>query len=626
MLIVGLNLGFNSSAAVYDTDKQQFIGMLQTESITGNKNTKELPAICVFHILKHLTSSKDNPIELHVAYSLYEPLTCEYLRKHSSMYNLSDEDISFDSADPESLLANIVSKVCENYGLYVFIKDTRYIEHNAAHAYSAYAVYGKPKSYHAMLIVDGLGGATSVRLGTMDENNKYTCLVHLPLVSSPALVYQFVTEALDLKPHQHEGIVTSIATMVHHSDKAQRRAVTYYEAFTCNLYGNAARAFRCHEVVPSVSACLLPYLNNDEHAQAEHSSLSCFDKFLRLRKLVIDFCKDRLPSDYTPSDILSYDAAVALCIMAQKYVEDFVYTLLTTQGIATDKPIFCAGELFANVAINRLVGNLCSAVYVSPCTGDEGTALGAAWVYAECYGYELPEYMDSYAVLHNSGIAPSATYTLYDKLIHFQAQRPLVSIKHLSEHWQLSDCLFYIAGMLASGEVVHLICEPSEFGPRALMARSTVFAPTQDNIDRVTKALQRSEYMPLTPVMLLEDAHKVFFNYERYIQSARFMTVALPVRSWVKQSDDYKLACHDDGTMCVQLLQHNDNLIAEHILLGYKRATNKLMLINTSFSMHDNPIACTVEQTLDTWEASGFLGKLVIVNDLANVFMLEYKV
>lgn len=553
MIILGISLGFNSSASLWRDNK--CLASLSQERITGVRNTKEVP---VYAAKKCFEIAGVEDQDIVVALSHYEGLSFKYLEKNFPDCLSESECPKLAASEPW-----LISMIEKATGKTVIGMER--IEHHTAHAYSAYAVYGVSHKRHTTLTMDGFGDGYSARLCICDKD-KTEIKAELPLIKSPALYYQFVTGALGFKEHQHEGKITGLATG-NYIDSDDSHISDAYDFFM-DLWINGTN---------------LKPLDETEKAMVAESTIIDFDKFLQLKKTIYAFVKNRLHDDYSADKILSHPEAIAIAVAVQRFAEEIVYTFLSeNRGEITDE-LYLAGGMFANVAINRMFGSEYKHVYISPAMGDEGTAMGAAACLADINFGLTSKFHPEYII---DGGLPIETY----------------SIKNIAVVNDLIGC---------DDNIVHLCTGRSEFGPRALMHRSSLFPATlKRETDKLNHAMHRSEFMPYAPVCRAEDVNKLFVNWKPFEKSLHFMTVALVTTTGVMCK--YPAGVHKDGTCRVQVV-HKDvpcEKQAWDILDLYRKKSGNDIMINTSFNMHNEPTCCTKEQCNSAWERSGGLGKL----------------
>jgi carbamoyltransferase len=131
-----------------------------------------------------------------------------------------------------------------------------------------------------------------------------------------------------------------------------------------------------------------------------------------------------------------------------------------------------------------------------------------------------------------------------------------------------------------------------EFGPRALGNRSVVARPTDAGINTsLNERLERTEFMPFAPSVLAERADEVFIGVGKAAHAAEFMTVTFDVRDGWKSR--IPAVVHVDGTARPQLVRADRNPLYHALIERYGELSGIPLVLNTSFNVHEEPIACT---------------------------------
>ena len=140
-----------------------------------------------------------------------------------------------------------------------------------------------------------------------------------------------------------------------------------------------------------------------------------------------------------------------------------------------------------------------------------------------------------------------------------------------------------------------------EYGPRALGNRSILASATDGTInDRLNKRLHRTEFMPFAPSVLDSAAGAIFENYGKSRYSAKFMTITYDVASeWVSR---VPAVVHLDGTARPQVVSESQNPLYHRTLQEYEKRTGLPLFINTSFNAHAEPIVCTPQDAISSFQ------------------------
>jgi carbamoyltransferase len=151
-----------------------------------------------------------------------------------------------------------------------------------------------------------------------------------------------------------------------------------------------------------------------------------------------------------------------------------------------------------------------------------------------------------------------------------------------------------------------------EYGPRALGHRSILYQTTDPSInDWLNANLKRTEFMPFAPATLQEYADECFDGLDGARDSARYMTITFNCTKKMRAQSPGVV--HVDGTARPQVLDPDTAPDFYKITVAYHKLTGIPSLINTSFNMHGEPIVCTPEDALRSFN-QGNLDYLAIGN------------
>jgi carbamoyltransferase len=169
-----------------------------------------------------------------------------------------------------------------------------------------------------------------------------------------------------------------------------------------------------------------------------------------------------------------------------------------------------------------------------------------------------------------------------------------------------------VAKLLAEGHVVARFTGRMEYGPRALGHRSILYQTTDPSInDWLNAHLLRTEFMPFAPATLIEYADECYQGLDGARDSARFMTITFNCTEKMKAQSPGVV--HVDGTARPQILDPHSAPDFYKILTAYYQRTGIPSLINTSFNMHGEPIVCSPDDALRSFN-QGKLAYLAIGN------------
>ena len=568
---LGFSLGFNASAAVID--EHGVLAAVSQERLNGQKNTKELPIDAMIECCK-IANVKDL---IGIAYGHYQVLTWEEIEKYcpAKYYGYMNEVADREDLNAEEKLFLMLLNIFGKYDIHICSARLVRVEHHEAHKFAAFPIYGREDN-RVVITSDGFGDGYSSSI----ELNGVT-LSKLNLVNSVALIYQFVTGALGFKMHQHEGKITGLAAY---------GEPIYLEEFRCLLY-----TYNWH-----IDVDRLDELEEDELKQVESSTIIDFDLFLRLKKTVF-----RLVNELVYAGAKREDIAATVQELAEKLIIRQIEVNLSSARKEAEKCVcYLSGGLFANVKINQRIKELdmFKEVVVVPPMGDEGTAIGsAAHMMANTHGIDIDWLNGRIEKNYDNVICGSSIECLSKSDIDKLTKEGYCVQEYLNE----DEMIDKITDLLADKKIVCFCRGKMEFGPRALCHRSILYDCTErETNDWLNKQLGRTEFMPFAPVCIDKFANDLFHNIDVDVdRTAKFMTMTFDGKKEFREN--YKAACHIDGTARPQIVTKNDGDIFVYKLLEmYYNKTNKKALINTSFNLHNYPIIKGKKVAIESWKKS----------------------
>ncbi|MEV0680187.1 carbamoyltransferase C-terminal domain-containing protein [Actinosynnema sp. NPDC050436] len=448
-----------------------------------------------------------------------------------------------------------------------------HFDHHAMHAYTGFVLSGHEEAF----VLTGDYGAYTcpvtmglfhVTRGRVERLAEASFSDREPL----AAFYTDVTVLLGFAPCKHEGKVTGLAAHGR-PDPACDRAL-----------------WELHRRIRSAEHRLYDWVG---FLDAE------VPPFYEVNRYLAERYRAELPFS---------DADIARA--AQDALEDRLRQIGTWISAAhgTDLPLVLSGGLFANVRANQEMARLgFPSVFVAPPMGDDGLSVGAAVAARDAVdeaegrrprraGAGAPAAMalgpgtgEVSAVLDGAGLVYA---------------RPADPVREL-------------VGRLAAGQIVAVVRDRQEFGPRALGRRSILCAADDAGVnDRLNGMLRRTEFMPFAPVLRAERADDVLdlggLSDVRGCLDA--MTVCVAVRDWVR--DAAPAVVHVDGTARPQVVTADSDPFLHRLLSEYEERTGIPVLVNTSFNIHDEPLVSDAEDAVAAFLSAGldvlFLGGALV--------------
>ena len=256
-----------------------------------------------------------------------------------------------------------------------------------------------------------------------------------------------------------------------------------------------------------------------------------------------------------------------------------------------------SGGVALNGLMNNKIANLkiFDDIFVYPASGDDGTSVGAA------------QYIVS-QINQNSNNKKINTCFLGFENSKDEINLYVKNINNKNINIIQPDSIFkYLAKKIFENKVVAVFNGKSEFGPRALGARSIIANPTDPKIKEILneKVKLREPFRPFAPICLEEEIKNYFdLNVE-----SNFM---LFICDTLK--DKKKLipgVVHEDGTARVQSV-NEENYFFYNLLLEFKKISNIPILINTSFNVGGEAIVNDID---DAFKSFNFMDIDYLVAD-----------
>lgn len=241
-------------------------------------------------------------------------------------------------------------------------------------------------------------------------------------------------------------------------------------------------------------------------------------------------------------------------------------------------------------------------IWIQPAAGDAGGALGAAlWMWHHELGNPR---------VVTKPDAMSGAFLGYEIADNSRDDDDV--LEKLGAVWDKLDetaLKARIADSIADGKIVAVARGKSEFGPRALGARSIL-------ADARSKTMQshlnlkvkfRESFRPFAPMVIAEDAEK-YFDIK---QESPYMLLCYPVAAGrrleapddgsfgiekLKQvRSDIPAVTHVDYSARVQTIDKERNPFIYDVLTRFKEHTGSSVIVNTSFNVRGEPIVNSAE-------------------------------
>ncbi|MFO7679877.1 MAG: carbamoyltransferase C-terminal domain-containing protein [Chloroflexota bacterium] len=415
----------------------------------------------------------------------------------------------------------------------------QFYDHHFCHATTAYYTSDFAEALVVTLDGGGDGLSGSVYVG---RNGRLQKLSTVDSFNSLGNFYSYITQLCGFKAEKHEGKVTGLA------------------AIGRPIYADILREFIGYQEPGQIRYRVPMY-----HRSA-------------LRMLA-----ERLPADFDRAHLAS-----SVQLILEEVGAAFIQHWLRQTGL---RNIAVAGGVFANVKFNQRVHELpeVDKIFIHPAMDDSGLSVGSAMAaQAEAPGYD-----------------PAQMIRRLDN-VYFG---PAYSQEEIAREVAASGCAATlevniqgrIAELLAAGHVVARFTGRMEYGPRALGHRTILYTTTDATVnDWLNENLRRTEFMPFAPATLIEHAHECYEGMAGAEDPARFMTITFNCTPRMREQSPGVV--HVDGTARPQLIDPDTAPDFYKILRAYHELTGIPSVINTSFNMHEEPIVCTPQDALRSFQ------------------------
>ncbi len=435
-------------------------------------------------------------------------------------------------------------------------------DHHLCHAASAF--YGSPFERASIVSMDerGDGRAGLVAIG---KNGALRARESIRLPHSLPWIYSQFTQLLGFRAHGDE----------HKTQWLSLVGDPHFASLFLDFFRRSAGG--------------PPYLNANYFRRRSTNEL-CFTKDF-FRSVGIEW-NPKKPGSPELSEALKANLAASLQQALCTVVCDWLDNLRNT---SKETSLCLAGGLFQNPLLVAAIetGTHFENVFVQPAAGNEGTALGAAWLAWQennarpaDRSVALPLWGPSYSnaqiklVLDNC----KANYRWLD-----------------SEDMKIAETL----RLLIAGKIVAFFQGATEFGPRALGGRSLLASPwapyVKENLNDFVK--HRESFRPFALAIPEEDCSRFFSSSP----NARFLTTMAKANEAGQQilrdlPEGFLLR---DNLVRLQTVRESDHPLFWKLLKRSGESSPAPILVNTSFNLFGEPLVVTPRDAVRSYFCSG---------------------
>jgi carbamoyltransferase len=441
----------------------------------------------------------------------------------------------------------------------------RFVEHHPAHLASA--AFVSPFDEAAICAIDGFGDFVSTSWGRV-AGSRLSIEGRVFFPHSLGLLYLAITQYLGfpnygdefkvmgLAPYGEPRYVREIESLVHlRSDGGFELDLSYFS------HWNQGVSMTWEDGEPKIGSVFTPKLESllgparrrDEPVGARHE-------------------------------------AVAASLQAA-YERAAMHVLRHVQQTTGSTRLCLAGGCAMNSVANGKIREQTAfrEVFIQPASGDNGTALGAAF-----YAWNQIEARPRGFVMEHSYWGPSFD----DQAIAaaLDAEQAAIAERGCDRRVWADDAALddWTAAQIAAGRVVGWYQGRMEWGARALGNRSIVADPRRADMREIinTRIKFRERFRPFAPSVAEEALDEYFVG----AVPDPFMLQVYPVRP--DKRDIVPAITHVDGSGRLQTVSARSNPRYYRLIMAFGRLTGVPMLLNTSFNENE-PIVLTPAQALD---------------------------
>ncbi len=568
--VLGISAFYHDSAAALVADGR-IVAAAQEERFTRRKHDSRFPDNAVAFCLAEAGCRLDD-VDLVVFYEKpfikFERLLETYLSYAPRGFN------SFRRALPLWLREKLFQKDVLRRALQKFDANfdskskLRFSEHHLSHAASAF--YPSPFAEAAVLTLDGVGewATASLAIGS-GKSLRIIKEMHFP--HSLGLLYSAFTYYIGFRVNSGEYKLMGLAP-----------------------YGE-----------PRYAAAILEKLIDLKA-----------DGTFRLDQSYFDYCtgltmvNDRFATLFgqpvrRPEDPLtSFHMDIAASI--QTVTEEIMTRLAHSTARETGMQKLClAGGVALNCVANGKIlrSRIFDDIWIQPAAGDAGGALGAALYAYYQQGGALQKPSTGGDAMQGAYLGPA--YTASDA--EYRLQRSGARYTRLAE----DELIEAAARALAAGKAVGWFQGRTEFGPRALGARSILGDPRSPTMQKILnlKIKYRESFRPFAPSILRQDLAEWF---DCDVDSPYMLLVAqvkesrrLPMTAAEQglfgidklnvPRSSIPAVTHVDYSARIQTVHEETNPRYHALISRFKHLTGCPVLVNTSFNVRGEPIVNTPE-------------------------------
>jgi carbamoyltransferase len=591
MRILGISAFYHDSAAALIEDGR-IVAAAQEERFTRKKYDSRYPANAIAYCLAE-AGIRLADID-HVAF--YDKPLLKFERLIKTFLAFAPRGFgSFHTAMPVWLKDKLFQKrqLCRNLRAaapeFDWERRILFSEHHLSHAASAF--FPSPFEHAVILTMDGVGEWATTTAG-LGDGTRITILKEIHFPHSLGLLYSAFTDFTGFRVNSGEYKVMGLAP-----------------------YGE-----------PRFTKTVLDHLIDLKDDGSFRLNQAYFDYCTGLRMTNDGFAKLLGVPARKPEDRLE-QIHMDLAASIQSITEEVVLRVTRSLAAETGARNLClAGGVALNCVANGKVlrDNRFENVWIQPAAGDAGGSLGAALA-----AYHLQ--LDRPRHLSNEIDSMSGSY-LGPAFEDDEIRERLTAAGACFECLGNDEVIDRTASALADEKAVGWFQGRMEFGPRALGNRSILADARSPTMQRTLnlKVKYRESFRPFAPSVLRDDlaewfeldADSPYMLLVADVAESRRRTMTEAERNLFGidrlnlPRSEIPAVTHVDYSARVQTVHRETNPRYHALLSRFKALTGCPVIVNTSFNVRGEPIACTPDDAFRC-----FMGSEIDVLVVGNCFL-----
>ncbi len=276
--------------------------------------------------------------------------------------------------------------------------------------------------------------------------------------------------------------------------------------------------------------------------------------------------------------------------LAENLVVELISKAIKKTGI---KNIVLSGGFFMNIKANKKISEIeaVESLTICPSSGDESAPFGGAYFGFESLGGK------SFQGISDLYLGPDYSDEDIEKAIKEDPSVKKYSIK------KIADIEKKVATLLAEGKIVGRFKGRMEWGARALGDRSILMDPSRVDLKQELNEQVKSRdfWMPFAAT-ILDECQKEYIinpkNIKAFYMAIGFDTTPKGKKELAAAVHPYDFSCRP------QILRKEDNPDYYKLIKYFKSLTGIGALLNTSFNYHGEPVVCSPQDALRTFEVT----------------------